>query len=81
MSTTKSFHWSVKTHKIEELEKALNDYDEMGWEIFDVDVTAHAAVVVMRADHDKERPGTKVTKKKLPNGLKELPDKPLGRTR
>lgn len=43
MSTTKSFHWSVKTHKIEELEKALNDYDEMGWEIFDVDVTAHAA--------------------------------------
>lgn len=79
--TPRQFHWCVKRHRIDDtdtLERALNMYDSLGWQIFDVDISGGMALVVMRAPRDQKRPPETVSKQ-LPNGLKELPDKPLGR--
>lgn len=76
--TTKQFHWCVKQHKIDDLERALNMYDQLGWRIFDVDISMGGVVVVMCADRSngQKRPPERPTKA-IPNGLKELPGKPL----
>jgi len=55
----RQFHWCVKRHKIDDvdvLERALNMYDELGWQIFDVDISGGIALVVMRAPRDQNRP-------------------------
>lgn len=53
------YHWCVKRYKIEDvdvLEQHLGMYDELGWEIFDVDIVAGTAFITMRAPRSAPRP-------------------------